>query len=210
MWSDITMEDSNMALDFADNTVHQTYNRMGYANTPEDIERRRFHIYVGKVAERVAFRYLQDVLNLEITQDTQTKGPDQFDFKIESADKSILGDVKSFHVYRKWNSDIRTKSQIEHNLWALLPIDQYFRQPKDLYVFTVILGNKVGSTLDISDKPSVCFMKWATHADIGYWKFIREGTPMFPYNRTKTNNYGREISDCRPMDTLVSKIFRKN
>ena len=189
-----------MALKFANETVHQTYNRMGY----EDIERRRFHIYIGKVAEQVAFRYLQDILNLEITQDRHTGRPDQFDFRIESADKHILGDVKSFHVYRTWDSDVRTKSQIEHNLWALVPIDQYFRQPKkDLYVFTVILGNKVGRTLDLTDKPSVCFMRWATHADIGYWQFVRQGTPVFPYNRTRTDNYGRKISDCRQMDTLV-------
>lgn len=204
MWSDITIEDSNVALDFADETVHQTYNRMGYAN----IERRRFHIYIGKVAEQVTFRYLHDVLNLEITQDRHTGGPDQFDFRIESPDQHILGDVKSFHIYRTWNSDIRTKSQIEHNLWALVPVDQYLRQPKDLYVFTVILGNKVGKTLDlISDNPGVCFMRWATHADIGYWKFVRQGTPVFPYNRTRTDNYGREISDCRPMDTLVNNVL---
>lgn len=209
MWFDITIEDSDIALEFAQKTVHQTYNRMQYDNTYGNIERRQFHIYVGKVAEQVTFRYFQDVLNLEITQDSNTKGPDQFDFKIEAVHEHILGDVKSFHVYRTWNNRVRTESQIEHNLSALVPIDQYHRQPpKDLYIFTVILGDKIGRTLDlVPDKSGICLMKWATHADIGNWKFVRKGTPVFPYNRTRTDNYGQKISDCRPMETLVNKLL---
>lgn len=203
MWSDITLENSDIALNFANETVHGTYNRMGYDNTPASIERRQFHIYIGKVAEQVVFSYLQDVLGLQITQDTHTEGPDQFDFRIECPDRHILGDIKCFHVYRTWNSQIRTESQIEHNAWALVPIDQYHRQPKDLYIFTVILGDKVGRTLDlVSGRAGICFMRWATHRDIGYWEFVRQGTPVFPYNRTRTDNYGQKMSVCRSIDTF--------
>ena len=208
MWFEITREDSDIALDFAHETVHRTYNRMGYDNTRGSLDRRQFHIYVGKVAERVVFRYFQEVLELSVIQDTDTGGPDKFDFRIECLDREILGDVKSFHVYRTWNSQIRRESQIEQNAWALVPIDQYHKQPKGLYIFTVILGDKVGRTLDlVSNKAGICFVRWATHRDIGYWEFVRQGTPVFPYNRTRTDNYGQKISVCRSMETFHIQNF---
>ena len=209
MWFPITPEFSDVALIFASETVHDTYNRMGYGNTQQDLERRQFHIYVGKVAEQVVFRYMQEVLGLEITEDTHRGRPDQFDFKIESENTPILGDVKSFHVYRTWNDQIRTNDQVEQQSSALVPIDQYHsRQPKDVYVFTVILGNKVGSTLDLaSNRAGVCFMKWATYAEIGNWGFVRQGTPVFPYNRTKTDNYGQKMALCKSMDDFLIRNF---
>ncbi len=208
MWFEITPEDSDTALQFALETVHRTYNRMGYGNTPGSLDKRQFHIYVGKVAERVVFRYLQEVLGLSVTQDIDTGGPDKFDFRIEDLDRHILGDVKSFHVYRTWNSQIRRESQIEQNAWTLVPIDQYHRQPKGLYIFTVILGDKVGRTLDlVSNRAGICFMRWATYRDIGYWEFVRQGTPVFPYNRTRTDNYGQKISVCRSMETFHIQNF---
>ena len=91
MWFPITPEDSDVALNFASETVHNTYNRMGYSDTPQNIEKREFHIYVGKVAEQVVFRYIQDILELKITQDTHIGGPDQFDFKIEYQGKRVWG-----------------------------------------------------------------------------------------------------------------------
>ena len=208
MWFPITPEDSDVALNFASETVHNTYNRMGYSDTPQNIERRQFHIYVGKVAEQVVFRYIQDILGLEITQDTHIGGPDQFDFKIEYQGKRVLGDVKCFHIYRTWNNQTRTNEQVEQQASALVPIDQYHRQPKDLYVFTVILGNKVGRTLDlVSNRAGVCFMRWATYAEIGNWQLVRQGTPVFPYNRTRTDNYGQKISLCKSMDDFLIGNF---
>ena len=208
MWFEITPEDSDIALDFACETVGRTYNRMGYSNTPGSLDKRQFHIYVGKVAERVVFRYLQKVLGLSVIQNRNTGGPDQFDFRIEYLDRHILGDVKSFHVYRTWNSEIRRESQIEQNAWALVPIDQYHRQPKGLYIFTVILADKVGRALYlVSNRAGICFMRWATYRDIGYWEFVRQGTPVFPYNRTRIDNYGQKISVCRSMETFHIQNF---
>jgi len=91
MWFEITPEDSDTALQCALETVHRTYNRMGYGNTPGSLDKRQFHIYVGKVAERVVFRYLQEVLGLSVTQDIDTGGPDKFDFRIEDLGRHILG-----------------------------------------------------------------------------------------------------------------------
>ena len=208
MWFDITLEDSDMALNFARQTVHETYNRMGYESTRGNLERRQFHIYIGKIAERVVFRYIEEVRGLQILQDIQTNGPDNFDFKIDHLTRQILGDVKSFHVYRTWKSETRRQSQIEQDAWALVPVDQYLRQPKDVYIFTVILGNKVGDMLDLTSETSgVCFMRWATHSEIGNWNYIRQGTPVFPYNRTRTDNYGQRMSECKTMDTFHIQNF---
>lgn len=203
MWFDVTSEDSNRALNFARETVDGTYNRMGYQNTPSNLRRRQFHIYVGKVAEHVVFRYIEEVKGIQILQESQTRGPDKFDFKINHHTKDILGDVKSTHVYRRWNSEIRRQSQIEQNAMALVPMDQYFGQPKDVYIFVVILGDQAENILDLTSEGSgVCFMRWATYSEIGNWKFIPQGTPVFPYDRTRTDNYGQKMSECKTMDNF--------
>jgi len=82
MWFEITPEDSDTALQFALETVHRTYNRMGYGNTPGSLDKRQFHIYVGKVADRVVFRYLHEVLGLSVSLVIDTVGPAKFDFSL--------------------------------------------------------------------------------------------------------------------------------
>ena len=204
MWYSITPEDSNLAAKFADEfanqTVDNTYNRMGY----NDRERRRFNIYVGKIAEQIVFRYLREELQLQITEDLHEGGPDRFDFKINYQNRQVTGDVKSFHVYPIWKGDIRTPEIIETDSWALIPVDQYERQPKEVYVFAMILGHKKNRFIDLS---STCYIRWATHDDIKAWKFIPKGTPKFPYTGgTRNPNYGQKMSECKPMQDFIDYL----
>ena len=192
MWLPITPikpEDSNRAMEFARETVPNTYNRMGQ----KSIERRRFRIYVGKIAEQTVHRYLREELKLDISEDDHVEGPDRFDFRIEYQNRQIIGDVKSFHIYRTWNNKIRTPEEVEEQSLALVPIDQYDGQPKNLYVFAMILGN-----MDLSI--ATCFVRWATYADISTWKLIRKGSQVYPYDTTYTDNYGQRASECRVME----------
>ena len=50
-------------------------------------------------------------------------------------------------------------------------------------------------------------MRWATYAEIGNWQLVRQGTPVFPYNRTRTDNYGQKISLCKSMDDFLIGNF---
>lgn len=199
----ITQEISDTAMKFARETVDNTYNRMGY----NDRQQRLSKIYVGKMAEHIVCGYLREELMLQITENTSEDGPDQFDFRFERQNQPVIGDVKSFHVFRTWKSDIRTPERIERDSWALVPEDQYRTQRKDLYIFAIILGDIVRETgyMDLSTTDTgICFMRWATSNDIDTWGYIPRGESRFPYYRTRTNNYGQKMSECRAMEDFHS------
>ena len=199
----ITQEDSNIAMKFADETVDNTYNRMKYKNTPAGRKQRLSKIYVGKIAEEIVCRYLREELKLEITGNTSEGEPDEFDFSFEHQNQSFIGDVKSFHVFRTWQNLTRTPEEVEERSSALVPVDQFKGQRKDLYIFTIMLGDidrKTGYMDLSSTETGICFMRWATDTDIDTWDFIPTGTYVFPYNRTRNPNYGRKMSECRVME----------
>ena len=201
MWLPIRPEDSEIAIEFARGSVHGTYNRMGYqTDTP-----RIFHIYVGKIAEQIVYRYLREELRLDITEAPPTTHVDEFDFTVKSGSgKTMSGDVKSVHVYLTWNNQVRKPEEAISQSWALVPVDQYRGRPKDLYIFPIVLGDSVeiDGNRYWSDDAGICFMSWATYADVSDWDFIPRGKNVYPYNRTRTDNYGREISECRIIEDL--------
>ena len=190
------------AMEFAYDTIPQTYNRMGYGNSTAELEKLYFHIYIGKLAEQIVFRYLREELNLRIIESTHRGSPDEYDFQVEHDQEQVTGDIKSCHVYPTWNGQPRTPKQVERECWALVPVDQYEGRPKDLYVFSIILGDAKSST-----DPGLCFIRWATHSDISSWDFIPKGRRRFPYNNTKTNNYGNKISECRIIEDLPDYLY---
>ena len=203
MWLPIRPEDSETAMEFARESVHGTYDRMGYNKESPRI----LHIYVGKTVEQTVYRYLREDLKIDITEAPPTTEPDQFDFTVKDSNRQVLsGDVKSAHVYLTYQNQTRTPEQAIKQSWALVPVDQYSGQPKDLYIFPIILGDtirKKGSRY-LSADAGICFMSWATHADISTWNMIPRDTRVFPYNKTRTDNYGREISQCRAIEDLVN------
>ena len=199
----ITQEDSYLAMKFAHETVENTYNRMRYDNTPSGRKQRRSKIYVGKIAERVVCRYLREELKLQITENPSEGEPDEFDFSFKHQDQPFIGDVKSFHVFRQFRKQIRTPEQVENDSWALVPVDQFKGQRKNLYIFTIILGDidpKTGYMDLLSTDTGICFTRWATSTDIDTWNFIPKGRSVFPYFGTRTDNYGERLSDCRAME----------
>lgn len=95
-WFPIEPEDAESAMSFARETVGATHDRMGYGSTSASLKARRFHIYVGKVAEQIAFRCLREQLNIDIIEsEQQTAGPDQYDFRIDRGIEQITGDSMS-------------------------------------------------------------------------------------------------------------------
>ena len=203
----ITQEVSDIAMEFAHETVDNTYNRMRYENTPAGRRQRLSKIYVGKIAEQIVCRYLREELKLQITENTSEGEPDQFDFSFDYRSQTVIGDVKSFHVFKTWKGDIRTPERIERDSSALVPVDQFKGQRKDLYIFTIILGNTDRNTgyMDLSSTDTgICFMRWATDTDIDTWNFIPTGSYVFPYNRTRNPNYGQKMSECRVMEDFYS------
>jgi hypothetical protein len=201
----ITQEDSNLAMKFADETVDNTYNRMKYNNTPAGRKQRVSKIYVGKIAEEVVCRYLREELKLEITGNTSEGEPDEFDFSFEHQNQPFIGDVKSFHVFRTWQNRTRIPEQVERDSSALIPVDQFKGQRKDLYIFTIILGDINPDTgyMDLSSTDTgICFTHWATDTDIDTWDFIPRGKSVFPYYGTRTDNYGQKMSECRIMENF--------
>ena len=197
-WFAIEPKDTHGAEQFARDTVSQTYDRMGYGNKRTAKKTRRDRISIGKVAEQVVFRYLREELNLHIIESTNGGGPDQYDFIIEHEGAQFTGDVKSFDVYRTYKGKTRTPETIERKCSALVPVDQYQNQPKDLYVFAVILSDRNMLKKGVGS----CFIRWATHSDIGSWNRIPTGTVIYPYDRTRNHNYGRRISECRAIEEL--------
>ena len=43
---------------------------------------------------------------------------------------------------------------------------------------------------------------WATSNDIKRWQQIRSGSKIFPYFKTRNENYGCEINNLRKLSTL--------
>ena len=208
MWYPITPEHSNIAMEFAHETVDKTFDRMEYENDPDGDEKRRFNIYIGKIGEQIIFPYLQEKLKLHITQDTNVGSPDLFDFKIEFPDRQITGDVKSFYIMRKFGYDIRTPERIEREGSALVPVDQFDNRRKDLYIFTMILADEVrekGYRKLSTTSSGICVMRWATDTDIDAWERIPKGTKIFPY-KTRTDNYKQKISECRAMEVFLEYL----
>lgn len=203
MWLPIKLENpnqANKAMKFAGNTVQRTHDRMKYGSGVSGIKKRRSKIYVGKIAEQIVHRYLRGELKLDISEDEHRGGPDRFDFRIELQNRQITGDVKGFHIFQKYRDQVRTPKDVEEKGLALVPTDQFDDgKPKDLYIFAMLLAN---SDLSVG----TCFMRWATRADIDPWRFIPEGTPIYPYDKTRNPNYGQEISQCRPMEDFIDYL----
>ena len=99
--------------------LRKHYDRMQYGGSPEAIKERHSHIYIGKIAEYTICQYLENELGLEITRDVSEAGPDLFDFKINLQSKQPTGDVKSFHIYRVYSGQTRSKEQVERDSWAI-------------------------------------------------------------------------------------------
>ena len=206
MWYPITPEHSDIAMEFAHETVDKTFDRMEYGSG--GIEERLFNIYIGKIGEQIVHPYLQNELKLNITQDNNVGRPDLFDFKIEFLDRQITGDVKSFYIMRKFGYDIRTPERIKREGSALVPVDQFDKRRKDLYIFTMILADEVrekGYRQLSTTSSGICVMRWATATDIDAWKRIPKGEKIFPY-RTRINNYGQKISECKPMEDFLDYL----
>ena len=202
-WFPIEPEDAESAMMFARETVDITHDRMGYGSTPGNLEARRFHIYVGKVAEQITFRYLREQLNLDIIESThQTGGPDQYDFRIDHGGEQVTGDIKSFHIFRRYRGQERTTEEAERRCWALIPVDQYQGRPKNFYVFAIILCTGQFASID----PGLCLIRWATYSDVSSWSSLPKGRRVFPYNATRTDNYGLEISQCRKIEDLPAHL----
>ena len=205
MWLPTRVEYGEQALKFADENFEKHFDRMQYGESPQAFRERRSHIYIGKIAEYTICQYLEDELGLDITIDVSEGSPDLFDFKINLHNKQPIGDVKSFHIYRVYSGQTRSKEQVERDSWALVPVDQYRQRPKDLYIFVMVLGD-----LDMPQSPNKtgnCFAKWSIQEDIESWDFIPKGSSVFPYHKTRIDNYGQKMSECNSMeDFLVEAI----
>ena len=204
-------DDSDAARQFATPEVATAhFNRMGYRAGPGGIRRRVEHIYVGKIVERIAFRFLREELGLNIGEaPQQTDEPDEFDFLLSLNDGSTLtGDCKSFHIYRTWNNRERTPEEVLNDSWALVPVNQFQPNPKDIYVFAMLLGDWVPGRPNRSIEPDagICTMRWASRADITNWQRIPRGRRLFPYNETRTDNFGRLIRELQDMEALAVAV----
>ena len=206
MWLPTRTKYSNEAMRFANANVRKHIDRMGLGDSPQAVSERRDHIYIGKIAEYTICEYLREELELDITTTPREDSPDLFDFKINLEIISPTGDIKSFHIYQIYSGRKRTPIQIEKDSWALVPTDQYRRHTKDLYIFAMILGDQ--DMPQSLNKIGQCFTKWATKEDIQKWNFIARGKSLFPYFKTRTNNYGKKMSQCRNMKDLKSLLIQ--
>ena len=202
MWLNTKTEYAQTAMNFAKEKAPEHYDRMGYGDSSAGIQRRQANIYIGKIAEYTICEYLENELGLDIIRG-EGNGADLFDFKVRFDDKQLIGDIKSFHIYSYWNRKRRTREDVETESLALVPADQYERQ-KDLYIFAMVFGD---SDMPRSPhKTGDCFVKWATYEDIIEWRYIDRQTPTFPYSGTRTNNYGKKMSECRAMESFLQDI----
>ncbi len=207
MWLPMLPADSRRALRFAEANVDGMYNRMGYGiRGGRGV--RAFHAYVGKVAESIVHRFLVDELQLDLRVAPESAGrPDRFDFELKLPDGTVQsGDVKSFHIFTTWGSQVRTVQQVERDSWALVPVDQFRGRPKDLYVFAMLLGDKVANADGVdclTDDSGIALIRWAMHSDVSGWDEIPEYSRVFPYVSTRTRNYGQLMSQCRHIEELA-------
>jgi len=85
-----------------------------------------------------------------------------------------------------------------------VPVDQYNQQPKDLYIFVMVLGDS--DMPQFLNKTADCFTKWSTREDINHWHFIPRGSSVFPYSGTRTDNYGQKMSECNAMEDFFLEV----
>ena len=175
--------------------------------------RRQTNIYVGKLIEGPICRELESRYGITVdrqsvsTHYTQTdKGDVLLSFQYS---KPQTGDIKSLRV----RGDIVTRESIAEEMtsrgYALVPIDQVNRIPKDIYIFTNVILDKgidPNTDIEITIGPAVLtYPRWATLREVREWKFFPKGSKVYPFESgrgTRIENKGAAFNTLHHLSQL--------
>ena len=214
MTINITDEDVKAARGYAGQSLGYTVDRMRYGEE-RDANRLRFNrIFLGKVVEFAVQRHLQEDHELRLETDpvaTPYDEPDRADWLLRLPGRGAHRiDMKSFHVFPQYQGQVRSCEVVAQNGWALVPKDQFDGHLKDIYVFAVYIGqlrfDKDHLPSDVTDRTGVCDLYWESKDGVKNWEEISQGRAIFPYNRTRTTNYGAMFRNLRGIGEYVKQV----
>ena len=119
----ISNDEHQQALQYAAVSINHTYDRMDYGDLPDADAIRFRHVYVGKAVEYAALRFLRAEYGLNLDPEpveTHYTEPDRADWVLTTRDGTRLtADMKSFHIFRRYQNDVRTCESIERRTWGV-------------------------------------------------------------------------------------------
>ena len=182
----ISDDEHQQALQYAAVSINHTYDRMDYGDLPDADAIRFRHVYVGKAVEYAALRFLRAEYGLNLDPEpveTHYTEPDRADWVLTTRDVTRLtADMKSFHIFRRYQNDVRTCESIERRTWALVPQGQLNLHPKNLYIFATLLGDTT-VTDNLTGPPrldagaGICDIRWEELANVQQWERKPRGGP---------------------------------
>jgi hypothetical protein len=210
----ITDEDIRAARGYAEQSLGDTIDRMGYGRGSDADRRRLNRIFLGKVVESAVQRHLQEDHGLLLETDpvaTPYDEPDRADWLLRLPDRGAHRiDMKSFHVFPQYQGQVRSCEVVAQNGSALVPKDQFDGHPKDIYMFAFYIGDlrfdEDGLPSDVTDRTGVCDLYWESKDGVKNWEEISQGSAIFPYNRTRTTNYGAMFRNLRGIGEYVTQV----
>ena len=199
-------DDHNRALSYAIQSVDYTWDRMGITQR----SRRQTNIYVGKLIEGPICREIESRYGITVdrqsvsTHYTQTdKGDVLLSFQFS---KPQTGDIKSLRV----RGDIITRESIADEMssrgYALVPIDQINKKPKDIYIFTNVMLDRTvdpDTRIEITKGAAVLtYPRWAPLQEVQKWDFFPKGSKVYPYLSGSGTRYGNKGAAFRTLHHL--------
>ena len=208
-----TDDDHDQALSYAVKSIDYTLDRMGIS----DLVRRQGNIYLGQLIEGAICRELESRYGIMVdrqsvsTHYTQTdKGDVLLSFQCS---RSQTGDIKSLRarvgIVRRRSVAEDVAEEMRSRGYALVPIDQLNRIPKDIYIFTIVMldhGIDPKTRIEIAEGPAVlAYPRWATLEEVQKWKVFPKGSKVYPYlsgSGTRCVNKGQAFRSLHDLSCL--------
>ena len=205
--------DHFLAKDYSIKSLDYTFDRMNKSK-----KRRQENIYIGKLVEAPICRELNSVYGLIVnTTDVTTSymNIDKGDISLSSpGGESYICDIKGLHN-RKVNISNKNivSKDIAQKAFALVPVDQFKNNPKDIYIFTNIAFYPklcTETNIEYADGPALLtYPRWETKERIYHWTVYPPGTLIYPYlsgHGTRIFNKGCAFSLLRPLKHLKNYL----
>lgn len=127
---------------YAAQSLNYTYNRMKYSK--EEVKRFQ-KICTGITIENSCFDILSEKYDLPfisepLKTDYRTKDTSEIVF-ITAKNRLLSCDIKGFHIFEHYKEDTRTVNDIYSKGWALIPVDQFEKQVKNIYIFPFLIAD---------------------------------------------------------------------
>jgi hypothetical protein len=148
------------ALVYSAQSLKFTFDRMSYGN--DQIQRFK-KIRDGIIIEQACERILTSNYDLPIIS-----APFRTDYRIKDFSEHVIltksgtilkVDIKGFRIFRTFQKETRTAEMLNNKGWALVPIDQYLNDKKEIYIFSYLICDDSHSNFKFNVNAENCDLK---------------------------------------------------